>query len=142
MDTLRLVSEAKFSNLFPQAKGHQEVLEASSVVLMNSSAYAICDSSWTIYKFDYNNLDSAGVQLGDPVRKNFADSSYEAIMYDRGIVFAIRESVKRSKEYHAIIEEIQINPSSAGYTVLDSCKCDFSLKAHPRVLREQKHSMG
>jgi hypothetical protein len=67
------------------------------------------------------------IQVGDPKRKS-DDSQYESIFYDGGIFLAVRESIKIGKEYHAIIEELQINPDYTDYTVLDSCPCDFQFE--------------
>jgi hypothetical protein len=48
--TLKLAYELPFASLFRDTKG-QRKYEASSVVLVDDYAYAVCDSSWAISKF-------------------------------------------------------------------------------------------
>ena len=47
--TLKLAYELPFASLFRDTKG-QKKYEASSVVIVGDSAYAVCDSSWAISK--------------------------------------------------------------------------------------------
>ncbi|KAG7342910.1 hypothetical protein IV203_020855 [Nitzschia inconspicua] len=105
--TLKLAYEIPFQGLFRDTKG-QNKFEASSVTVVDDVAYAICDSSWSISMFDpyLHPFGEHNHQIGDPNRE-VEDSGYEALFYDHGIFYVVRESVQDSnKTYHAIIEEL------------------------------------
>jgi hypothetical protein len=64
--------------------------------------------------------------VGDPGRE-VEDSGYEAIIHDEGTFYVIRESVKdEDKEYHAIVEELDMRPDD--YTIMDQCPCEFEFE--------------
>ena len=73
--TLKMAYELPFVSLFPDTKG-QKKFEASSVIVVDDFAYAICDSSWAVSKFDVAlaPFDPANVQIGDPNREDDEDS--------------------------------------------------------------------
>lgn len=62
-------------------------------------------------------------------------SGYEAIFHDNGIFYVVRESVeiaeeeegiRRTRSYHAIIEELAI--SGGDYEVLAACPSEFEFE--------------
>lgn len=124
--TLQLAYELPFVALFKERKG-QTKFEASSVILVNETVYAVCDSSWSVSKFS-DTLTPFGpdnVQIGAPYREE-EDSGYEAIFYDEGTFHAVRESIQIEGEYHAVIEELDIQGDD--YTVLDVCSTEMEFE--------------
>jgi hypothetical protein len=138
--TLKLANELPLASLFRDSKG-QGKFEASSVVTVNDTAYAVCDSSWAISKFDtkLEPFSEINLQIGDPDREA-ADSGYEAIFHIEGDKFyVVRESVhhgtrKRDKHhkkrplagYHAIIEELVIQGDD--YRVVEQCSTELEFE--------------
>jgi hypothetical protein len=138
--TLKLANELPFASLFRDHKD-QRKFEASSVVIVNDTAYAVCDSSWAISKFDtkLEPFSEINLQIGDPDREA-ADSGYEAIFHIEGDKFyVVRESVhhgtrKRDKHhkkrplagYHAIIEELVIQGDD--YRVVEQCSTELEFE--------------
>ena len=137
--TLKLAYELPFSSLFRDNKG-QRKYEASSVIVVDDMAYAVCDSSWAISKFD-SKLDpfaDANIQVGDPARDK-EDSGYEALFHDGGTFYVVRESIdhgRKSKRggaaeqevtgYHAVIEELSLQNDD--YTVIEQCPTEFEFE--------------
>jgi len=128
--TLQRAYELPFAAMFVDTKG-QNKYEASDVILVNSTAYAVCDNSWAISSFgdDLRPFSSNNVQIGDPNRES-EDSGYEALFYDDGTFYVLRESVfhKHDEEYHAVIEELAITPDGNDYSVLESCSSEFAFE--------------
>jgi hypothetical protein len=125
--TLKLAYELPFASLFRDAKG-QKKFEASSVVIHDNFAYAVCDSSWAISKFDVNlqPFDETNIQIGDPNREE-DDSAYEALFYDHGTFHVIRESVEDENEkFHAIIEQLAVGDTD--YETVEICSTEFEFK--------------
>jgi hypothetical protein len=125
--TLQLAYELPFASLFRDNQG-QRKYEASSVVLVDGNAYAVCDSSWAISKFgsQLTPFAEGNVQIGDVDRED-EDSGYEALFYESGTFYVVRESVQHGdKTYHAIIEELEMGPED--YTVTDACSTEFEFE--------------
>jgi hypothetical protein len=124
--TLQLAYELPFVSLFRDPTGRTKY-EASSVVLSDDGkdAYAICDSSWAIYKFNtkLEPFHTGNVHIGDPDRETY-DSGYEALFIDDGSFYVVRESVQhKDKTYHAVIEQLAVGPTD--YTVEETCSTEF-----------------
>lgn len=98
---------------------------------VDDNAYAVCDSSWAISKFGrtLQPFSSANMQIGDPYREP-EDSGYEALFYDDGIFYVVRESVDLAEgiaeSYHAIIEELSIKDDD--YEVVQACPSEFKFE--------------
>lgn len=125
--TLKLAHELPFASLFSDHKG-QRKYEASSVVIVGDDAYAVCDSSWAISKFGKKLTPFApgNVQIGE-VKREEEDSGYEALLYDSGTFYVVRESIKHhDKTYHAIIEELEMNGNI--YGIKDQCSTEFEFE--------------
>ena len=58
------------------------------------------------------------------------DSGYEALFYDEGTFYVVRESVNlgngRTEAFHAIIEELSVN--SYDYDVIQACPSEFKFE--------------
>ena len=132
--TLKRAYELPFAGLFQDTKG-QKKYEASSVILADNNnnsnnAYAICDNSWSIYQFGsaLKPFDATNKMIGDPNREQGEDSGYEALFYDSGTFYVLRESVlhEKTQSYHAIIEELELGDDD--YTVVDTCSSAFEFE--------------
>lgn len=125
--TLKLAYELPFASLFRDHKG-QRKYEASSIIVVDNDAYAVCDSSWAISKFGAN-LQPFGVnnlQIGEVIREK-DESGFEAIFHDAGTFFVVRESIQSDdKTYHAIIEELEMN--GLAYEIKDQCPAEFEFE--------------
>ncbi|KAL3920298.1 MAG: hypothetical protein SGILL_003334 [Bacillariaceae sp.] len=129
--TLKLAYEMPFQALFRDTEGQQK-FEASSVIVVDSMAYAICDSSWSISMFDpyLHPFGEHNRQIGDPNRE-VEDSGYEALFYDDQTFFVVRESVETGDEtYHAVIEELLLDPeiSEGSYEFGRACPTEFKFE--------------
>ncbi|KAL3922418.1 MAG: hypothetical protein SGILL_002214 [Bacillariaceae sp.] len=129
--TLKLAYEMPFQGLFRDTKGQQK-FEASSVIVVDSFAYAICDSSWSISMFDpfLHPFGEHNHQIGDPYRES-EDSGYEALFHDNDTFFVVRESVKDEDEtYHAVIEELVLDPDNThdSYELGKACPTQFEFE--------------
>jgi hypothetical protein len=125
--TLQLAYELPFASLFRDTKG-QKKYEASSVVVVNDDAYAVCDSSWAISKFgsQLQPFADGNVQLGDPYREE-EESGYEALFHEDGVFYVVRESIQHEdKSYHAIIEELVLGDQD--YSINQVCSCQFEFE--------------
>ena len=127
--TLKLAYELPFASLFVDNK-NQKKYEASSVVVSNDgNAYAVCDSSWAISRFDSKLEPFApqNMQVGDPQREA-EDSGYEALMeLDDGSFYVVRESIQHDdKSYHALIERLVLGAED--YTVQEACSAEFEFE--------------
>lgn len=126
--TLKLAYELPFASLFRDTRG-QKKYEASSVVLgPDGNAYAVCDSSWAISKFNSKLEPFAedNLQIGDPAREE-DDSGYEALFLDEGSFYVVRESVQHQDEsYHAIIEKLALGDND--YEVEEACSAEFEFE--------------
>ena len=125
--TLKLAYELPFASLFRDNKG-QKKYEASSVVVVEGNAYAVCDSSWAISKFGSQLAPFAdgNIQIGRPDRED-EDSGYEALFYDGGNFYVVRESVQHGDaSYHAVIEELALG--NEDYEVIDKCSTEFEFE--------------
>ena len=124
--TLQLAYELPFAALFREPKKY----EASSVIVDGEMAYAVCDSSWDLSRFDINlaPFDSSNVQVSsDVARTETDDSGYEAIFLDHGTFYVVRESVQHEDAtYHAIIEELSVTGDS--YHVNQKCRAAFEFE--------------
>lgn len=127
--TLKLAYELPFASLFLDTKG-QRKYEASSVVVVDDDAYAVCDSSWAISKFsrELQPFSETNVQIGAVEREGEdSESGYEALIHDNGIFYVVRESIQHEDEsYHAIIEELALGADD--YEVQDQCSCEFKFE--------------
>jgi hypothetical protein len=122
--TLQLAYELPFASLFRDTKG-QRKYEASSVIVVDDYAYAVCDSSWAISKFgsQLQPFADTNVQIGLPNREA-EDSGYEALFFDAGTFYVVRESVLHEDEtYHAIIEELVLGDDD--YEIGQVCSSEF-----------------
>lgn len=127
--TLKLAHELPFAALFRDHKG-QKKYEASSVVIVGNDAYAVCDSSWAISRFDVQLQPFApgNVQIGD-VKREADESGYEALIHDGGTFYVVRESIQHDDStYHAIIEELAMDGGSTTYTIKDQCSTEFKFE--------------
>jgi len=125
--TLKLAYELPFASLFKDTKG-QRKYEASSVVVVDEAAYAVCDSSWAISKFstELQPFQDSNKQIGD-VEREKEDSGYEALIHDGGTFYVVRESVQHEdSSYHAIIEELALGDDD--YDILDQCSSEFEFE--------------
>jgi hypothetical protein len=126
---LKLAYELTFPALFPDTKGMTK-FEASSVIFLEDSVYSVCDSSWSIFKFDaqLQPFLPTNVLIGDPQREP-EDSGYEALFHANGTLYLVRESVEHDEgEYHAIIEEIDVVESDDDYKVTNVCSTEFEFE--------------
>ena len=132
---LKLVYEQPMAALFADYS-YESKFETSDVVVVNGEAYAVCDSSWSLYKFglDLEPSGTANVRFdNDPhfSAENVQDSEYEAITFHQGTFYVVRESVEhKDGSYRAIIDEIQIQEDgiSQAYTKLRRCSADFEFE--------------
>jgi len=125
--TLQKAYELPFVSLFRDTKGMKKH-EASSVIVVGDYAYAVCDNSWAISRFDarLQPFSDANVQVGDPARED-EDSGFEALFHVNDSFYAVRESVKHEdKTYHAIIEELSLDESD--YSIVEACPCEFEFE--------------
>lgn len=133
--TLQLAFELPFASLFKDNKGNRK-FEASSVTLSddNKFAYAICDSSWAIYKFGIQLTPFAddNLLIGDVDKEADEDSGYEAIVLYDETFYVVRESVDHElldgnlDGYHAIIEELQIVDKA--HRSIRKCSAEFEFE--------------
>jgi hypothetical protein len=133
--TLKLAYEMPFQGLFRDTKG-QRKFEASSVTVVDEVAYAICDSSWSISMFDpyLHPFGEHNHQIGDPYRE-MEDSGYEALFYDHGVFYVVRESVQNSNQtYHAVIEELLLDPEVNHHTYEfgKACPTEFEFEGNSK----------
>lgn len=133
-ETLKTAYEMPFAALFEDTRGEKK-FEASSVTNVNGTFYAICDNSWSISKFasSLTAFSEQNTMIGDPNRED-EDSGYEAIFHHSDVFYVIRESVKHTNEtegescYHAIIEELIVNPDGDDYEIKDQCRCEYEFE--------------
>lgn len=126
--SLTMAHELPFESLFKDTKG-QKKFEASSVIIQDGFAYAVCDSSWSISKFglDLMPLGEQNLQIGDPDAHKKDDSEYEALFYDDGSFYVVRESIKHIDEsYHAVIEQLKLGDTD--YDVIQKCPTEFEFE--------------
>lgn len=134
METLKTAYEMPFAALFEDTRGEKK-FEASSVTNVNGTFYAICDNSWSISKFasSLTAFSEQNIMIGDPNREE-EDSGYEAIFHHSDVFYVIRESVKHTNDtedetcYHAIIEELIVNPDGNDYEIKDQCRCEYEFE--------------
>eukprot|EP00544_Gedaniella_sp_CCMP2646_P004291 CAMPEP_0202492634 /NCGR_PEP_ID=MMETSP1361-20130828/9270_1 /ASSEMBLY_ACC=CAM_ASM_000849 /TAXON_ID=210615 /ORGANISM="Staurosira complex sp., Strain CCMP2646" /LENGTH=412 /DNA_ID=CAMNT_0049122861 /DNA_START=13 /DNA_END=1251 /DNA_ORIENTATION=+ len=132
--TLQRAYELPFSALFPNPKG-QNKFEASSVIVVDDFSYAVCDSSWAISKFgrSLTPFSPHNVQIGDPNREP-EDSGYEALFYEQGRFYVVRESVDLTEgkrtSFRAIIQELKMGDDD--YEVLDTCPTEFKFEGESK----------
>ena len=125
--TLKRAYELPFAALFRDHKS-QRKYEASSVIVVDGSAYAVCDSSWAISKFDVHltPFSTKNIQIGS-VNRETDDSGYEAFFHEEGIFYVVRESIQHDDEkYHAVIEELDLNDSD--YSIVDKCSTEYTFE--------------
>jgi hypothetical protein len=125
--TLKRAYELPFAALFRNHNG-QRKFEASSVIVVNNSAYAVCDSSWAISKFDVHltPFSSNNLQIGS-INRETDDSGYEAFFHENGIFYIVRESIQHDDEkYHAIIEEVELR--DLDYSVVNQCSTEYTFE--------------
>lgn len=150
-NTVKTAYELPFAALFRDNRG-QKKFEASSVTIVDNTVYAVCDSSFSVSKFDDSLLpfSNDNVQIGSPERDGDVESGYEAIFYHEGLFYVVRESVlhhdhgsdddevggdetkdepEGSDENHsfrAIIEELVLGEDD--YTVQSRCSSEFEFE--------------
>jgi hypothetical protein len=128
--TAKTAYEMPFAALFKDTRGEKK-FEASSVINLDGTYYAICDNSWAISKFesDLTPFSENNLMIGDPNREA-EDSGYEAIFYHDNIFYVMRESVEHGSDsntsYHAIIEELVVTGDD--YEIKDQCSCEFEFE--------------
>ena len=125
--TLKRAYELPFAALFRDHKS-QRKYEASSVIVVDGSAYAVCDSSWAISKFDVHltPFSTENMQIGSVDREK-DDSGYEAFFQEEGIFYVVRESIQHDdKVYHAIIEELDLN--EIDYSIVHQCSTEYTFE--------------
>jgi hypothetical protein len=125
--TLKRAYELPFAALFRDHKG-QRKYEASSVIVVGDNAYAVCDSSWAISRFDTQLTPYAtgNIHLGN-IHRETDDSGYEALFHVDDVFYAVRESIQHSDEkYHAVIEELEMNDKD--YSIKDKCSTEFAFE--------------
>jgi len=133
--TLKLAYELPFVALFQDTK-HEKKFEASSIIIVNDTYYAICDNSWAISRFtsSLTPFSNDNIMIGDPNREEDEESGYEVIFYNNSTFYVIRESVKHEgtdkdeAEYHAIVEELVLNDAGDDYDIKDQCSCEFEFE--------------
>jgi len=88
--TAKTAYEMPFAALFKDTRGEKK-FEASSIINLDGTYYAICDNSWAISKFesDLTPFSENNLMIGDPNREA-EDSGYEAIFYHDNIFYVIR----------------------------------------------------
>ena len=146
--TVKTGYERPFAALFKDNKG-QNKFEASSVTIVGDSAYAVCDSSYAIAKFDDAlPFSDENKMIGSPERDGDVESGFEAIFHHKGLFYVIRESVLHhhhdddnieeeeededsieaddKHSFHAIIEELELGDDN--YTVKAECMCEFEFE--------------
>mmetsp|Transcript_17408 Transcript_17408/g.40686 ORF Transcript_17408/g.40686 Transcript_17408/m.40686 type:complete len:407 (-) Transcript_17408:59-1279(-) len=130
--TMKTAFEQSFFGMVQDQKGEKK-FEASDVIKIDEDwYYAIADSSWAIHKFrsDLRAFSAENILIGDPHREE-EDSGYEGIFYDKGIFYVVREAVKHHThgafrgEYHAIVEELEIDSTGLDYTIKDQCPSEY-----------------
>ena len=129
--TLKLAYELPFASLFKDTKG-QRKYEASSVVVVGDDAYAVCDSSWAISKFnrELQPFNDDNIQIGNPGREE-EDSGYEALVHDDGTFYVVRESIQHDDStYHAIIEELELGDDD--YDIKAQCSAEFEFEGNSK----------
>lgn len=126
--TLQLAYELPFVALFSDTLG-QTKFEASSVILKDQYAYAVCDSSWSLSKFrtDLKPFATDNVQIVSTRSHKEEDSGYEALLQDGGFFYVVRESIQQNdKSYHAEIEQLLVTDDK--YTVVDTQPTEFEFE--------------
>ena len=138
--TLKRAYEMPFAALFQDNRG-QKKFEASDVIIVDKRVYAICDSLWSISAFDLalSVFSPTNIQIGDPERRTDDESGYEALLFDDGHFYVVRESVlhhsvKKSKggkelpSYHAIVEQLSVSADGTDYDVVEECRSEFEFE--------------
>lgn len=140
--TLKLAYELPFSALFWGNPPGVRNYEASDVILVDEYAYAVCDSSWAIAKFNaqlapfaadnmpiYTLEDNTTRSASPNNNLDQEDSGYEAIIHENGIFYVVRESIQHDDQlYHAIVEELKIQQDPVGYTIGPQCSTEFEFE--------------
>lgn len=133
--TLKLAYELPFAALFWGDPDGVRKYEASDVILVEEYAYAVCDSSWAIAKFNaqlaHFGADNKPIYDLDESRseQEDEDSGYEAILHENGTFYVIRESVQHEdSSYRAIVEELNVQEDQAAYTIKDQCSTEFEFE--------------
>jgi len=129
--TLKLAFEVPFHALFPMDKEATK-FEASAVIVDDGAAYAICDSSWDVYKFDPESLLTPGSLIkGIESRVKGEESGYEALFKDGDNLYVVRESIlSREEEYHAVIERLETNETK--YGIIEACPTAFTFEGNSK----------
>jgi len=130
--TAKTAFELPIAALFKDTKGEKK-FEASSIINVDDTYYAICDNSWAISKFSSSltPFSEDNIMIGDPNRET-EDSGYEAIFHNNGTFYVVRESVEHwnadatNSTYHAIIEELVLEGDD--YEIKDQCSCEFEFE--------------
>lgn len=137
--TMQLAYELPFASLFMDNKGSRK-FEASSVILSDDkkTAYAICDSSWAIFRFgvQLTPFGDNNMVVGDVNREQDEDSGYEAIFRDKETFYVVRESILHNTTesnlggYHASIEEVKLGEDR--YDVVRKCSSEFEFEGNSK----------
>ena len=126
--TLKPAITYPFISLFPDTKGANK-FEGSDVIYKDGMFYAIADSLWSILAVssDLEVFSSANTMIGDPFRES-DESGYEAIFNVDDMFYITRESVKNADgdgDYHAVIEEVTLDPEGGDYTIMNQCESSY-----------------
>lgn len=113
---------------------HEKKFEASDVIRVGKKLFVVCDSSWSIMRFDERLplLSAENV----PIRPDASflppegeDSGFEAILHDSTSptdFYVIRESVHLNGKYNAHILKVGINESR--YKVIETCPSEITFE--------------
>ncbi|CAM9258977.1 unnamed protein product [Chrysoparadoxa australica] len=146
---LELSHEHKVSALLEELDGVTK-FEASEIVMGDDGMlYAICDSSWDVYRFDPNlpQKSQHNVAIRPPYdREGEGESSYEAFFIDSSssVAYAVREAEtsSESEDYYAIVEELKMPPlgvKDPTYEILDQCVVDYPFPSDSKGLEGAIH---
>ena len=135
--TLKTVAERPVSGLLTYTKSSAEnKYEASDVIRVGNQFYVVCDSSWSILRFEHSlpllSSDNEAIQpTFEP--PDDGDSGFEAIMHDatsEGDFYVIRESLQHevTGNYHAYILKVHIGESGETYDVVETCRSEIAFE--------------
>jgi hypothetical protein len=132
--TLKLIEEAKLSELLPE---QESSLEASGVVYVNSSFYVVFDSDTFLAKIE--NHTHRIPENNFIYSEEQTESEFEGIFYDNltGHLFLLQEAISNSRtreSYNAKIVEVSLSSDLRNYTPIESCFVNYSFKTDNKGL--------
>eukprot|EP01067_Filipodium_phascolosomae_P000176 Filipodium_phascolosomae@DN1143_c0_g1_i1.p1 len=139
---LKSMFEMSFAGLFRDTKGEKK-FEASDIVLVGDSYWAVCDNSWALEKLhsSLTPFSEKNVQVGNP--KGYGkgkyseeagqDSGWEALVFlpENGNFLAVRESIEsemsEETSFRAVVQELHVDnlESPQNYTIVEECETEF-----------------